>query len=87
MPVFDWSNDELRKSFEKDLLIHRNLKKDLTFCEKIRWFTGVIGIQAFLVICFYGTACYQIINDAKNEKIEKEAKMKAVCFIRPIYSA
>ena len=43
MPVFDWSNDELRQSFEKDLMVHRKLKKDWTCFEKMKWFTGHTG--------------------------------------------
>ena len=84
MPVFDWNDDELRKSFEEDLAVHRKIKKDWNIFKKIKWFSGVIGFQACLVVSFYGTICYTIVNDARNEKIEKEAQMKAVCFINLI---
>ena len=84
MPEFDWSNDELRKSFEEDLAVHRKIKKDWNILKKIKWFSGVIGFQACLIVCFYGTICYTIVNDARNEKIEKEAQMKSVCFSNSI---
>ena len=86
MPEFDWSNDQFRKSFEEDLAVHRKIKKDWNIFKKIKWFSGVIGFQAFLIVCFYGVICYTIVNDARNEKIEIEAQMKAVCFIQIIIS-
>ena len=42
---------------------------------------GIIVIQATLVVCFYGAACFSIISGAKQTKEEKELIMKEVCIL------
>ena len=79
MPVLDWNNDELRNQYEEDLFIHRKIKKNWTWSKKLQWFVGIIGFQACLVICFYGTVCFYIVKDAKEKKIAEEEAMKEVC--------
>ena len=78
MPAFDWSNKIHRKKFEDDLSRHRNTKKKWPMFKKVQWFMGIIVIQAALVVCFYGAACFYIIADAKQTKKEKELILKEV---------
>ena len=78
MPAFDWSNKIHRKKFEDDLSRHRNTKKKWPMFKKVQWFMGIIAIQAALVVCFYGAACFYIIAEAKHTKKEKELILKEV---------
>ena len=78
MPAFDWSNKIHRKKFEDDLSRHRNTKKNWPMVKKVQWFIGIIVIQAALVVCFYGAACFYIIADAKQTKKENELILKEV---------
>ena len=78
MPAFDWSNKIHRKKFENDLSRHRSTKKNWPMFKKVQWFMGIIVIQAALVFCFYGAACFYIIADAKQTKKEKELILKEV---------
>ena len=78
MTAFDWSNKIHRKKFENDLSRHRNTKNNWPMFKKVQWFMGIIVIQAALVVCFYGAACFYIIADAKHTKKEKELIMKEV---------
>ena len=78
MTAFDWSNGIYRKKFEDDLSRHRNTKTNWTMFKKVQWFMGIIAIQAALVVCFYGAACFYIIAEAKHTKKEKELILKEV---------
>ena len=78
MPAFDWSNKIHRKKFEDDLSRHRNTKTNWPMFKKVQWFMGIIAIQAALVVCFYGAACFYIIAEAKHTKKEKELILKEV---------
>ena len=80
MPVFDWSNDKLRKEYEDELSHHRRMKIEWPWYKLVLWFSGVIGFPALLAASFYGAVSYEMRKDALNEKTEKEAEMKAVCF-------
>ena len=81
MPAFDWSNKIQRKKFEDDLSRHRITKKNWPMAKKVQWFMCIIVIQAALVVCFYGAACFSIIAGAKETKEEKEFIMKEVCIL------
>ena len=41
-------------------------------------FIGVFGIQAALVVGFYGTVCSAMVMNARNQKFEKEVAMVEV---------
>ena len=82
MPAFDWSNKIHRKKFEDDLSRHRSIKRNWPMFKKVQWFIGIIVIQAALVVCFYGVACFYIIAKAKQTKKEEELILKEVCILR-----
>lgn len=75
MPSIDWSRDEERKEFENDLAVYRATKKNYSLLQWLRWFSGVVLLPALLVLAFYGPVGYTIVNDARQEKIEKEEAM------------
>ena len=75
MPLIDWSTDEQRIQFEKDLKAHRGIKKKYSWIQWLLWFSGVIILPVMLVLCFYGPVAYTIVNDQRNIDSEQSIKM------------
>ena len=74
MPLIDWSTEEQRKQFEKDLNDHRGIKKTYSWIQWLLWFSGVIILPAMLVLCFYGPVAYTIVNDQRNIDSEQQSR-------------
>ena len=76
MPSIDWSDHKQRKEFENDIEAHRDVKRKYSWPQWLLWSTGIIIFPACLVLAFYGPVGYNIVNDARQEKIDKEEAMK-----------
>ena len=55
---------------------HRDIKRNYSWPQWLLWFTGIILFPASLVFAFYGPVAYIIVNDARQEKIDKEEAMQ-----------
>ena len=49
----------------------KSMKKNFPLLKKYIWFIGVFGLQASLVIFYYGIACFYILKDARTGKIRR----------------
>ena len=61
-------------------MVHRYGYELLRYHHNIITFTGAILFPASLVLAFYGPVAYAIVNDAEQEKIDKEQAMQQEWF-------
>ena len=71
MKTFNWGSEKFCKKFEEKIRVHQSMKKNFPLLKKYIWFIGVFGLQASLVIFYYGIACFYIVKDARNGKIRR----------------
>ena len=76
MEDMDWKNSSARSKFEKALETHKERKKHQTFCDKLKWFLGIVLLQFLTIATLYGGCAYTIREMAKEEKNFQEQKMR-----------